>query len=307
MVRGLLIRQALTAVNLLLALGIAYVIYLIGVQQFGPKVVVTELDLEGIGDSELKVAKVGPREAYQPIVSGRLFGDAGSTPPPPPPPVEAEPTVVASTSPLKLLATVTSSPTDPLATAIIDNPTAPPPAPKVSTYYLNQVVMPGLKLAEVHRRRVRLFNENKNQYEELTIQAPGTGTVTGQPGSPGGRSRQGAEGATESANHVTLERQAILDEVNAYSYTDLMAELNPQLVEDDKGNVIGITSASLENIPLAQSAGLKNNDVIQSINGMNIDSEQKIGEIAQKIGPANTVRLSITRDGKPQTLTIKVQ
>ncbi|MDZ4859474.1 MAG: site-2 protease family protein [Candidatus Hydrogenedentes bacterium] len=306
MVRGLLIRQALTAVNFVLAVGIAYVIYLIGTQQFGYAQAPASLDLEGIADTELQIAKVGPREEYNAIVNAGMFGNAGKAAPVVEEDPNEEPELVPTTAPLTLHGTSASYPSDPLATAIIENPTAATPI-KVATFYQGQEVMPGLMLLEVHRRRVILHNESKNQNEELVMAQLGSQESTAKSALPDRRGRQGAEKTGDNPNHVTLERQAVLDEVNAYNYTDLIAELNPQLVEDDKGNVIGISSATLENIPLAQSAGLKNNDVIQSINGMNIDSEQKIGEIAQRIGNANTIRLSITREGKPQTLTIKVQ
>jgi S1-C subfamily serine protease len=98
-----------------------------------------------------------------------------------------------------------------------------------------------------------------------------------------------------------------MEEINSYDYSDLMAQLNPQMVEDDKGNITGITSASLSSVPLAKQAGLKDNDVIQAVNGITIDSQEKIGEIATKVGNANTIRLSVLREGKPQMITVKVQ
>lgn len=308
MVKGLVIRQGLTAINLLFALGIAYIVYLVVAQQFAGAAVETGIDLPSGNNEPVQLRTVGPRSDYDVIVNGRLFGDAGTVAiaaAAPPPPSE---TVVQTTAPIKLLATVASKPTDPLATAIIDNPTATTPI-KTSTYYLNQMVTDQLKLIEVHRRRVILLNTAENRKEELQMDQLGSGATMAKSGAMSGRNAKvaGAGGKDDDKNHVTLERTAVMEELNNYDYADLMAQLNPQIVEDEKGNITGITSASLTSIPLAKQAGLQDNDVIQAVNGITIDSQEKIGEIAQKVGNANTIRLSVLREGKPQMITIKVQ
>ncbi|NUM56453.1 MAG: PDZ domain-containing protein [Candidatus Hydrogenedentes bacterium] len=310
MVKGLLIRQALTAINILLALVIAYIIFLVCMQQFGAQVSSSPLDdlsADAAGDT-IEIASVGPRSEYDAIVNGKLFGAAGTVAAPPPDaPVPVSDVVVQTSAPFKLLATVASYPTDPLATAVIDNPSATTPN-KTSTYYLGRPVTENYVLLEVHRRRVILLNTEKNRKEELQMDQLGGMAALAKNTAPGGRNaRVAAAGGGDSANHVSVERTAVMEELNSYDYADLMAQLNPTLVEDEKGNVTGITSASLTSIPIAKQVGLKDNDVIQAVNGITIDSEQKIGEIAQKVANANTIRLSVLRDGKPQMLTVKVQ
>ena len=310
MVRGLLIRQALTATNLLFALVIVYIIYLVCIQQFGKAPAdqtIADLDTS-IGDGGLPIKSVGQRSEYDAIVNGKLFGAAGMVAAAVAPPPVSD-TLVQTSAPIKLLATVASFPTDPLATAIIENPTATTPI-KTSTYYLGQMVTDSLKLLEVHRRRVILLNTAKSQKEELLMEQLGSATTLakGGPGSARNAKLAGADKAGgDGANHVTLERKAVMEEINSYDYADLMAQLNPQMVEDEKGNITGITSASLSSVPLAKQAGLKDNDVIQAVNGITIDSQEKIGEIATKVGNANTIRLSVLREGKPQMITVKVQ
>ncbi len=308
MVRGLLIRQALTAINLLFAVVIAYIIYLVGVQQFAAPPAEQPLDIASNAANDVTFKRIGPRSDYDTIVNGKLFGEAGAVAAAPvaPPPVSE--TVVDTTAPVKLLATVASTPTDPLATAIIENTAATTPN-KTSTYYLNQMVTDNLKLIEVHRRRVILLDTAKNQKQKLEMAQLGSATTMAKstPGSM--RNAKLAAGAQEKddKNHVTIDRKTINDELGKTSYEDIMAQLNPTLVEDEKGNVTGITSASLSSFPLAKSAGLQDNDVIQAVNGISIDSEQKILEIANKVGTANTIRLSVLRENKPQMITLKVQ
>lgn len=311
MVRGLLVRQVLTGINLLLALVIAYIIYLVGVQQFGNPAAARSIDelLGGKQDTAVKIASVGPRSDYDAVVNGKLFGSAGATAAPPSETPTISEQIVQTTENLRLLATVASYPDDPLATAIIENPAATTPI-KITTYYLGQQIKDNLKLLEVHRRRVILLNTAKNQKEELLMEPLGsTPTLAGKtgPGATLAGGRMGGGMGAASPNQVTLERKAVVEELNNYDYADLMAQLNPQFVEDEKGNVTGVTSASLSSLPIAKQAGLQDNDVIQAVNGITIDSEQKIGEIAQKVGNANTIRLSVMRGGKPQMITVRLQ
>ncbi|MCC6154355.1 MAG: hypothetical protein IT367_11380 [Candidatus Hydrogenedentes bacterium] len=307
MVKGLVIRQGLTAINLLFALGIAYIVYLVVAQQFAG----TPAEASPTSPPEskpLQIKSIGPRSDYDVIAKGRLFGEAGTVTAPPPLQEPDNKPIVETTANINLLATVASTPTDPLATAIIENPSATTPS-KASTYYLGQMVTDSLKLIEVHRRRVFLLNTSTQQKETLTMAQMGSDATMAKGGPIAGRNAKvaSAGGKDDDKNHVTLERTAVMEELNSYDYADLMAQLNPQIVEDEKGNVTGITSASLTSIPLAKQAGLQDNDVIQAVNGITIDSQEKIGEIAQKVGSANTIRLSVLREGKPQMITIKVQ
>ena len=305
MVKGLLIRQVLTGINLLFAVLVAYIIYLIGMQQFGAPYKQREITIDSNANNESGVpfVKVGPRTDYDLVASGAMFGDAGKTATPNTEQVETKPTVI-TTAPLKLYATVASFPTDPLATAIIENPMATTPS-KIGTYYQGQTVMDNLKLVEVHRRRVILYNEAKKQKEELLMAQLGDAA----PAKPAlERGPRGAKAAAAGAGtHVSVQRQEVIDELNSVDQAELLNQLNPQLVKDEQGNVTGITSASLSSVAIAQKVGLQDNDVIQSVNGVQIDSVEKVGEIAQKFQNANTFRMSIMRDGKPQMITSKVE
>ena len=307
MVRGLLIRQVLMAVNVLLIVVIGYIIFLVGLQQFGGPVKGGALDLstDSPGDA-IKISTIKDRSEYDSVVSGKLFGMAGTTATAvaetPPPSDIVTPTTFQG----KLLATVASFPTDPLATAIIDNPSATTPA-KSSAYYLGQMVTDSLKLAEVHRRQVILLNTATNKRESLKMEVYGSSTALAKNQLGTGLKGKVAAAGGEGANHVTLERKAVSEELASYDPVELIQTLNPQLVQDDKGNITGITSASLTSIPVAKQAGLRDNDVIQAVNGMALDSQEKIMEVAQKVGNSNTIRLSVLRDNKPQMITIKLQ
>jgi type II secretory pathway component PulC len=306
MVKGLVIRQAFMALDLVLALLLVYVIYLIGAKQFeqAPATLSVEELLAGSDDTSLQATKVGPRADYESIVTSRMFGEAGSTPAAVDTPPTEEPRTVQTTAPLKLLGTVASFPTDPLATATIQNESLTTPV-KVATYYQGRRVMDELYLVEVHPRKVILDNRAKNQREELIMQE--VKAAAGPTLAIAGGLRNRARNLAQASNHVTLNRDDVFQEMQNYDYTDLLATLNPQVAQDEQGNAVGITSDNFAAIPLAQNIGVQNNDVIQTVNGMALDSMDKVYEIAQKLQNANTFRIGVLRNGKPQMLTFKLE
>jgi 2-alkenal reductase len=54
----------------------------------------------------------------------------------------------------------------------------------------------------------------------------------------------------------------------------------------------------------AAAAGLRPNDVITKLNDQNIDQQHPLGSLMVRFRPGDRVRLSILRDGKPQTVEV---
>jgi type II secretory pathway component PulC len=304
MVKGLLLRQAFVIIDLGLALLVAFLVYLIADQQLEsrtPKVV-------HIGPTEIEpsieLAKVSPLDAYDMIGTSGLFGPAGD---------EAHPdeavvpdTVIVPPPPtLRLHATAaTIDPEDPVSTAIIENSVAQT-VQKVSTYYRGQPVTDELVLKEVHPRKVVLHNPVKNSLSELLMpeaseKKPSGGPALAQLG------RQPVQVA-QNTEALSLDRNAVAEELASYDYADVVNTLNPEMAEDENGNVTGITSSNFAAVPLASEIGLQNGDVINTVNGIKIDSDQKLMEIFTKFSNASTFRLGITRNGSAQMLTFKLE
>ena len=91
------------------------------------------------------------------------------------------------------------------------------------------------------------------------------------------------------------------------NYADLVTNVKPELARDANGNVIGVTAPNIGQVPLAQKLGIQDNDVLQTVNNEQIDSEQKILEIVQKYQTATSFRIGIMRDGKPKVITYRLE
>lgn len=304
MVKGLLIRQVFMAVDLSLALLVAFVIYMVTAKALDTSAIARS---PGGNDAPLAaplaIQQVKDRAAYDAIVASGLFGPAGDFGKPSDVANVEAPTEVQTTASLKLYGTAAAAPADPLGTAVIENAAAKTLV-KVATYYLGQPVTDELTLLEVHPRKVVLFNQAKNQREVLlmadtfmTAQAPGTPR-----GGPAGPNL-----APMGPKHPVIQRNEVAKELSSNSYQDLMTQLNPRFQTDDQGNVLGITSDSMSNMPLLAQAGLQDGDIVESVNGAKIRSEQDLVDIFNKFSASKTIRLGITRGGSAQTLTVGLE
>ena len=305
MLRGLLIRKTFLFLDLALVVLVLLVGYMVFQALFQPPQAISTPPPPEFS-AEIEVARVGSRSEYDVILENGLFGAAAREkslePPPPEEPPEQETTITKL--PLKLLGAAARSPRDPLASAGIKNLQTN----IEKTYYIGQPVLSDVILEEVRKREVILLNKKENQREILSMDddeeagqptrmaarprpAPPTVPGTGSPGSQDGP--------------VVVSRNEITE--IASDMGRVVTELRPQMHTDDSGRVVGITSASLGRVPLAQKVGLADNDVITSINGVAIDSVEKIAEVAEKFRNVNVFRLSVLRNGQTLTRTIRLE
>ena len=303
MVKGLLIRQVFMAVDLSLALLVAFAIYMVSAKILDTSAIAKpQTDDTAVATTPFEVKRVKERGVYDSIVTSGMFGPAGQVGKPA---TEVEGPAKEVTAPptLKLYGTAASTPEDPLATAVIENAAAKTLV-KVATYYLGQPVTDELSLIEVHPRKVVLLNKAKNERQVLAMADT---FMASQPASPAPGLRDNAMRAAPAANHPTIQRQEVAQELSSTSYQDLMAQLNPRFSTDEKGNVLGITSDSMSSMPLLAKAGLQDGDTVESVNGMKIRSDQDLVEVFNKFSSEKTIRLGIVRGGAPRLLTVGLE
>ncbi|MCC6697637.1 MAG: hypothetical protein IT365_18555 [Candidatus Hydrogenedentes bacterium] len=308
MVKGLLIRQAFVIVDLTLALLVALFVYLIAERLLRENpIAVGPGDLGGAPTETFQLPRVGPLSDYAVIETSGLFGPAANMATPAAPTEETQ-VVVAAPPTLTLHATAASEePGDPQATAVIEN-SAAASLQKIATYYLNQPVTAELSLKEVHPRKVILENKVANTMATLEMRDPTENPAPVTPASMArGPQKRPPSAAAETANTVALNREELVQELASYNYADVVSTLNPQMAEDENGNVVGISSDNFASIPLASQVGLQNGDVVNTINGIKIDSDQKLAEIFEKFSNASSFRLGVTRNGTPMMLTFKLE
>jgi type II secretory pathway component PulC len=302
MVRGLVIRQAFILFDIVLALLAITVGGMVLMQILSPP---ERIEVTGEIPAETQaantgIANVGDLAAYSGINSSKLFGQAGSVPPDTPH-IEPEGEIEEPTLNLKLIGTIALSPSDPFATAFIEN--EDDKGSGAQAYALGEEVTDKVKLLEVRQREIIVLNERNSppSREKYTMEEPKEGETepeTVKMAAP----KPAPSGGT---NQIDLNRQELVQDLYA-NYADLVTRVKPRLVTDSSGKVSGITADNIGDIPMAQKLGLTNNDVLQTVNNEKIDSEQKILEIMQKYRNASSFRIGIMREGKPQILTYRL-
>lgn len=302
MLRGLAIRQAFLLgdwlIILLMVAGACYAAaHFLGIPLGQPGAQRDDVAVADPGGPGV-LAAVKPRAEYERIVTSGLLGSAGKAaqekPAAAPPPVEEETKLR-----LKLCGTSATKPRDLFASAIILNEEKN----QTGTFCVGQEVVDKVTLEEVWQRKVILLNKAANRREVLRSEPDtkeGAGGGAG-PATPQPKLTTGAGG-----NRVTLKKQELVQDLVA-NYTDIATQIKPELYHDAEGKVAGITASNLESIPIAQKLGVKNGDVLQTVNNEVIDSEQKITELVNKYRNSSTFRIGLLRDGKPLVVTYKLE
>jgi general secretion pathway protein C len=72
-------------------------------------------------------------------------------------------------------------------------------------------------------------------------------------------------------------------------------------VED--GQTKGLKITGLEQTPLANLFGLRNGDIVQTVNGQNLNSKQKAFQVLKKARTQSNISLQLLRDGKAKELS----
>ncbi|HOD51409.1 MAG TPA: type II secretion system protein N [Candidatus Hydrogenedentes bacterium] len=299
MLRGLLVRKIFVLLDLALVLLLLLVAYQAFSAIFQPQRAIETAVAPG-SVPQLEVAKVGKGADYGVITENGLFGPASREKSLEPAAGEtvSEPTTTVTKLPLKLLGTAATSSKDPLASAGIKNTQTN----VEDTFYLGEPVLSDVILEEVHKREVVLLNKKENQREILSMDEK---EETGAAPAAGVAGARTASGSFEEGSPVVVNRKEIMEV--ASDMTRLVTELKPQMKTGTDGKVRGITSPVLGKVPLAQKVGLADNDVITSINGISIDSQEKIVEIAEKFRDLSVFHLKVERNGKTITRTIKLE
>ncbi|MCC6487147.1 MAG: M48 family metalloprotease, partial [Candidatus Hydrogenedentes bacterium] len=124
--------------------------------------------------------------------------------------------------------------------------------------------------------------------------AAATATAQASAGTPAGLQSQPA---SNSDDMVVLNREKMVQEMASLNYADVVTTLNPWMVKDNEGKYIGIASDNFAGVPLCGVIGLQNGDVVNTINGVKVDSDQKLAEIFEKFANAVNFRLGVIRNG----------
>lgn len=312
MVRGLLIRRifiwldVLLVVLMLLTIGMIAKSILLGSTPQNNQALLID------GDSMIastNLNQVQDRSTYDIIIKSGLFGDSGDFDPDVAPVEDVVeppgPDIVETDLNLRLIGTTATAPTDRFASAIIEDKDQ---RNAVGSYRIGDAIVDDVHLEEVYARYVIILNERKSPPSKETLSMDDEEKTETAMAQNSGRNKNSPppQAVDNSPETMTVNRQELLQEVYM-NYADLVGKVRPRMVRDESGQIAGVTADNIGDIPIAKQLGISNGDVLQSVNNERIDSEQKIMEMVQKYRNSPSIRVGIMRNGKPKTITYRLE
>jgi type II secretion system protein C len=227
--------------------------------------------------------------------------------PAPPPPKQVQ--VVETKLPLKLLGTMAAEPMS-LSTAVIQDTQA-----RKHTVVMVGDTIKGHETATVISIEPgRVLIENGNKQEELLLQEAKNPSLAGRAApaieSNADRSRRrvprNARSRRQEVSRRSIESRKEQRQKNSGADANMAARAQEILTDagilpayDDEGNMDGFSVNSVEPESFLAEVGLQNEDVIQNINGLEIDTPAATTKVFSTIRSGEALTITGQRDGAP--------
>ncbi|NLN92012.1 MAG: hypothetical protein GX130_01700, partial [Candidatus Hydrogenedens sp.] len=128
----------------------------------------------------------------------------------------------------------------------------------------------------------------------------------GPPFSRGGRrGRDSERDSSASVQRITVNRNAIMHEV--MQDLSLLNAIKYEVKTDESGQILGLTLDDIADLPMGQQFGVRNGDVLQSINNEEITGIHQIWDIIMRYQSATSFRVGILRDGRPMIMNFQLE
>ena len=251
-------------------------------------------------DSAKREAK--PFEAYKIILERNIFNSKGLSllPSPVAPGSPATPAKVEEPLMLvKLVGTVAGNPL--YSYAVIEDPFQR----THKIFKLNDTIAPNIKLLEIHRNRITISRNGKTEEIELGAQETAAQPRIPTPPRPGPPPTSPAsEAAPPSPSTFVVDRESV--EAATQDMNKLL--MQARLVPNFTGGVAdGFRIFSIVPDSLFEKAGLRNGDIIHSINGVELKDPEKAFQIYQLLKDNDHFALDLVRAGQNLSLTYEVR
>jgi general secretion pathway protein C len=204
---------------------------------------------------------------------------------------------IRSSLPLQLLATMESE--DPLLSLATIRDVQ---SETLGPYGIQDAVRPGIVIEEIGRGRVVLRNGAQLEYIELGAEVPqpvGPPKVPDEEGEPKGEDEAGIEGAEDAikcdGENCTVDREFVEKILNNPGMLAKQARVVPAVKD---GETRGFKFYGIRPGSLPKILGLKNGDLLTSVNGTELKSLDQAMELYTKLRRASHLSVTIERKGK---------
>jgi len=211
------------------------------------------------------------------------------------PPEEPVPAAGSEDLGLDLCGTIAGSPR--IAQAVIRDREK-----KTAGIYRVEDEVAGARIVRIERNRVVLRRENQT-YVLTGKSSYGTAEESNRPAGAGGDTRKTAGPAETATVPADIEREGSR-QAQAFENILNVAKIEPFI---ENGQVKGLRIDGVEQEPMAQFLGLKNGDVITTINGQLLTDKQKAFQVYKKVRSQPQLDLELLRDKKTKQISLALQ
>ena len=170
-------------------------------------------------------------------------------------------------------------------------------------YKIGDIVQ-GARIEEIKRNRVILIHENRREVLELYLFSEPASEETARAEPAAGMVDAGAAVRVISPDEFEVDKKAFLARVGGIEAILKTARLTPYVID---GKTKGLRVTGLENVSMARFVGLKNADVIQTVNGQMLSSQQKAFQVFRKARAQSTLKIQLLRDKDKKTLSFRIK
>lgn len=248
--------------------------------------------------SKSKRSTVSERSYVQSIVNRSIFdsSQAGKKTSPISEPVEGD--SVESSLQLTLLATIIATPAEHSVALIQDE------SGGANTYGVGYDLIGQATVTKIEKNRVYFQRNNSDQIEYIEL-----GGEPDDPKKPASntKSSSGEDGDIQKVgNNKYVVEQSVLDEILA-NPEKLYTQVRVTPHKDQDGNIDGYRMTGIRRKSLFYKLGIKNGDIVHSVNGQSLNSLSAAMDAYNSLGNSRDFNFDVTRRKNKQTFEYEVR
>lgn len=182
---------------------------------------------------------------------------------------------------------------------------------------VGEEITPGVTLEEVHPDRVVILHAGTQEVLALQRNEPSGPVQPIPPAMRGGAVPRNTAPATgnlgvtsfEPPNmaHGSMDWQKTMESVGGGNAVEMAKNIRIDPVIGDKG-ISGVRVSAANGDPaLVARLGLRPSDIVTAVNGVPVNSVARGQQILESLRNANSVRVTVTRNGQPAEIVVQLQ
>ncbi len=177
-----------------------------------------------------------------------------------------------------------------------------------SLYHLNESIMKNVRIAEIRRNKVRLAYNGGSELLQIQLDEERAATPPSVLPSPLTNSQNtgsGPQGVRQLAsNRWVLDRQEVSHNLDNLNQLLTQARVIPNFTD---GKPDGFRLFAIVPESFYEKIGLKNGDVLEKVNGVEIKDPESFLKVFQHLKDENQIHLDLMRNSQKETMNYEIR